>query len=36
LFQAQRLPDVPLRGVELSVALSALLVILLRRQVHPR
>jgi hypothetical protein len=36
LFQAQRLPDVPLRGVELSVALSALMVILLRRQVHPR
>ena len=36
LFQAQRLPDVPLRGVELSVALSALMVILLWRQVHPR
>ena len=36
LFQAQRLPDVPLRGVELSVALSALVVILLRREVHPR
>ena len=36
LFQAQRLPDVPLRGVELSVALSALMVILLRRQVHPQ
>ncbi len=36
LFQAQRLPDVPLRGVELSVALSALMVILLRREVHPR
>jgi hypothetical protein len=36
LFQAQRLPDVPLRGIELAVALSALLVILLRRGVHPR
>jgi len=36
LLQAQRLPDVPLRGVELSVALSALMVILLRREVHPR
>jgi hypothetical protein len=36
LFQAQRLPEVPLRGVELSVALSALMVILLRREVHPR
>jgi hypothetical protein len=35
-FQAQRLPEAPLRGVELSVALSALMVILLRRQVHPR
>ena len=36
LFQAQRLPDIPLRGVELSVALSALMVILLRREVYPR
>ena len=36
LFQAQRLPEVPLRGVELSLALSALMVILLRREVHPR
>ncbi|MDP8990238.1 MAG: hypothetical protein M3N41_09210 [Acidobacteriota bacterium] len=36
LFQGQRLPDVPLRGVELSVALAALMVILLRREVHPR
>ena len=36
LFRAQRLPEIPLRGVELSVALSALMVILLRREVHPR
>ena len=36
LFRAQRLPEIPLRGVELSVALSALMVILLRRQVHPK
>ncbi len=36
VFQAQRLPEVPLRGVELSVALSALMVLLLRREVHPR
>ena len=36
VFQGQRLPEIPLRGVELSVALSALMVILLRRQVHPR
>jgi len=36
LFRAQRLPEIPLRGVELSVALSALMIILLRREVHPR
>jgi hypothetical protein len=36
LLKAQRLPEVPLQGVEISVAVSALMVILLRRQVHPR
>jgi len=35
-LQAQWLPEVPLRGVELSFAISALMIILLRRQVHPR
>jgi hypothetical protein len=35
-FRAQRLPEVPLRGVELSVAISALMIILLRREVHPQ
>ena len=34
-FQAQRLPEIPLRGIELSVALSALMMILLRREVRP-
>ena len=29
-----RLPDVPLCGVKLSGALSALMIILLRREVH--
>ena len=36
LFRGERLPEIPLRGIELSVALSALMVILLRREVHPR
>jgi len=36
VLQGSRLPDIPLRGVELSVALSALMVILLRREVHPK
>ncbi len=36
VFQGERLPEIPLRGVELSVALSALMIILLRRQVHPK
>ena len=36
VLQGSRLPDLPLRGVELSVALSALMVILLRREVHPK
>jgi hypothetical protein len=36
VFRAQRLPEVLLRGVELSVAFSALMVILLRRQVCPQ
>ena len=36
LLEGSRLPEIPLRGVELSVALSALMVILLRREVHPR
>jgi len=36
VFQGERLPEIPLRGVELSVALSALMVILLRREVHPK
>ena len=36
VFQGERLPEIQLRGVELSVALSALMVILLRREVHPK
>jgi hypothetical protein len=36
VLRGERLPEIPLRGVELSVALSALMVILLRRQVHPK
>jgi len=36
VLQGSRLPEIPLRGIELSVALSALMVILLRRQVHPK
>jgi hypothetical protein len=36
VFQGERLPEIPVRGVELSVALSALMVILLRREVHPK
>ena len=36
LFRGERLPEIPLYGVELSIALSALMIILLRREVHPR
>jgi hypothetical protein len=36
ILQGSRLPEIPLRGIELSVALSALIVILLRREVHPK
>jgi hypothetical protein len=36
VFRAQRLPEILLRGVELSIALSALMLILLRREVCPR
>jgi hypothetical protein len=36
VFRGERLPEIPLRGVELSVALSALMIILLRREVHPK
>ena len=36
VLQGSRLPEIWLRGVELSVALSALMVILLRREVHPK
>ena len=36
VFRGERLPEIPLRGVELSVAFSALMIILLRRQVHPK
>jgi len=36
VFQGGRLPEIALRGVELSVALSALMIILLRREVHPK
>jgi hypothetical protein len=35
-FRGQRLPEIPVRGMELSVALGALMVILLRREVHPQ
>jgi len=36
VLRGERLPDIPVRGVELSVALSALMIILLRREVHPK
>jgi hypothetical protein len=36
VFRGERLPEIPLRGVELSVALSALMIILMRREVHPK
>jgi hypothetical protein len=36
VFRGERLPEIPIRGVELSVALSALMIILLRREVHPK
>jgi hypothetical protein len=36
VLRGERLPEIPLRGVELSVALSALMIILLRREVHPK
>jgi len=36
VLQGSRLPEIPVRGVELSVAFSALIVILLRREVHPK
>ena len=36
VFRGERLPEIPVRGVELSVALSAGILILLRRQVHPK
>ena len=36
VFQGERLPEIPVRGVELSVALAALMIILLRREVHPK
>jgi hypothetical protein len=36
VLQGPRLPEIPLWGAELSVALSALMIILLRREVHPR
>jgi hypothetical protein len=36
VLRGERLPEIPLWGVELSVALSALMVILLRREVHPK
>ena len=36
LFRAQRLPEILLRGVELSIAVSAVMLILLRREVCPR
>jgi hypothetical protein len=36
VLQGERLPEIPIRGVELSVALSALMIILLRREVHPK
>ena len=34
-LRAQRLPEIPLRGVEIAIAVSALMLILLRREVHP-
>lgn len=36
VLRGESLPEIPLRGIELSVALAALMVILLRRQVHPK
>ena len=36
VLRGERLPEIPVRGVELSIALSALMIILLRRQVHPK
>ncbi|MEO8050633.1 MAG: hypothetical protein ABI833_09480 [Acidobacteriota bacterium] len=36
VLQGTRLPAIPVRGVELSVALSALMILLLRREVHPK
>ena len=36
VLRGERLPEIPLRGVELSVAMCALMVILLRREVHPK
>jgi hypothetical protein len=35
-LRGERLPEIPVRGIELSVALSALMIILLRREVHPK
>ena len=36
VFRGERLPEIPLWGAELSVALSALMIILLRREVNPK
>lgn len=36
VLRGERLPEIPVRGVELSVAVSALMVILLRREIHPK
>ena len=36
VLRGERLPEIWLRGIELSVALSALMIILLRREVHPK
>jgi len=36
VLRGERLPEIPVRGVELSVALSALMIILLRREVYPK
>jgi hypothetical protein len=36
VLRGERLPEIPLRGVELSVAMSALMIILLRREVHSK
>ena len=36
VLEGARLPEIALRGVELSVGFSALMVILLRREVHPK